>query len=121
MSLRLLRQNQPRSFALVTDAHALILRCKATSSTSDPSQQKHEHSQKSPTCTVDFVTLQDVDLTSYHEAHSSGLHGTLGLIDVGQDVFLCVISASHRAAVLRPGETVERITGVEFCEQSLPI
>lgn len=65
---------------------------------------------------VEFTSLQDIDLTQYREASSTSLHGTLGLISLGEDAFLCVISGATRVAVVRPGETVERITGVEFCE-----
>jgi hypothetical protein len=42
------------------------------------------------------------------------IYGALGLISVGQDVFLCVVTQARRAATLRPGETVERIISVRF-------
>jgi hypothetical protein len=38
----------------------------------------------------------------------------LGLISVGGDVFLCVVTHASRVATVRPGETVERILSVQF-------
>ena len=45
--------------------------------------------------------------------------GTLGLITVNNDVFLCVVSGSVKVATVRPGETVQRIHTVEFREDTL--
>jgi len=40
----------------------------------------------------------------------------LGLITLNNDVFLCVITGSEEVATVRPGETVQKIFAVEFCE-----
>lgn len=64
---------------------------------------------------VDFSTLDDVDLADYRPLTPLPVEGTLGLITVDSDVFLCVVSGSTRVATVRPGETVQRVEGVEFC------
>jgi hypothetical protein len=63
---------------------------------------------------VEFSSLDGADLSGYKAPRPLGVHGTLGLINIDQDVFLCVITASYPAATVRPGETVERIVSVEF-------
>jgi hypothetical protein len=40
--------------------------------------------------------------------------GCLGLISIGRDIFLCVITSAKEVAQVRPGEVVSRILGVEF-------
>jgi hypothetical protein len=65
---------------------------------------------------VEFATLEDVDLTEYRSLRLSGVHGTLGLININADVFLCVISGAVRVAMVRPNETVQRILSVDFCQ-----
>lgn len=47
---------------------------------------------------VEFTAHEDVDLTDYHVLRASGVHGTLGLININADVFLCVISGAIRVA-----------------------
>ena len=111
MALQLLLREYPRSLALVAKSHALILRHNAVAVGAETSI-----TGSAPRCIVEFSSLQNVDPTQYREAYPSNLHGTLGLINLGDDTFLCVISGATRVAVVRPGETVERITGVEFCE-----
>lgn len=64
---------------------------------------------------VEFATLGTVDLADYVTVHPQGVHGTLGLISVDADVFLCVISGAVPVALVRPGEHVQRIKSVNFC------
>lgn len=63
---------------------------------------------------VEFIALENVDLTDYHVLRSHGVYGTLGLINIDTDVFLCVISGAIRVATVRPNETVQRILSVDF-------
>ena len=65
---------------------------------------------------VEFVALGTIDLTDYVPLHPSGVHGTLGLVNVNADVFLCVISGAVPVALVRPGEHVQRIVSVNFCQ-----
>ena len=47
---------------------------------------------------VEFTAHSDVDLRDYRVLRASGVHGTLGLININADVFLCVISGAVRVA-----------------------
>lgn len=65
--------------------------------------------------------MDSADLEGYRSLRganmSSKVHGTLGLITLNNDVFLCVVSAvTPRPITIRPGETVRRIEGVDFRE-----
>ncbi|KAI4287004.1 MAG: hypothetical protein L6R35_003742 [Caloplaca aegaea] len=67
-----------------------------------------------PKCVVEFTTLEAVDLSGYRLLRDSGIYGTLGLINIDADNFLCVISAAVRVASVRPDENVQKILSVEF-------
>jgi hypothetical protein len=67
-----------------------------------------------PKCMVEFADVESVDLSDYRTLSPLPVHGTLGLITISNDVFLCVVTGATKVAALRPGETVERIHGVEF-------
>lgn len=45
---------------------------------------------------------------------SSTVQGTLGLVTLNGDVFLCVVNGSRKVASVRPGETIQVILSVEF-------
>ena len=115
MSLRLhLRDEQiGRSIAITTDTHALVFR--------------HDAGQIPPTssgppgtrCIAEFSAVDQIDLTGYKPLSFTGIHGTLGIINVNADIFLCVISAASPAAAVRPGDHVQRIVSVEFCNNPM--
>lgn len=63
---------------------------------------------------VEFVDLASANLSDFRTLSPLPVHGTLGLITINNDVFICVVTSCHKVAVVRPGETVERIQGVEF-------
>jgi hypothetical protein len=106
----LLRDHRQRSIALVTPTHALVF------GNNSPSASQSSISKSTPPrCIVEFNALGDVDLSEYKPLHLLGVHGTLGLINVDNDVFLCVITAASPVATVRLGETVQRIVSVEFC------
>ena len=65
---------------------------------------------------VESCALDSISLDGYKILTPVGVHGTLGLITVNNDVFLCVVNGASRVAVVRPGETVQRISSVEFRE-----
>lgn len=67
-----------------------------------------------PKCMVEFADLRDVVLDGYKTISPIAVHGTLGLITIMNDVFLCVVTGATKVANVRPGETVEKIFGVEF-------
>lgn len=112
MSLRvLLRDHSQRSIALVTDTHALVFR-----HTSLQTTQPLASKTTSLRCMVEFSALDTVDLAEYRSIRSQSAHGTLGLININKDIFLCVITAACHVANLRPSENVQRIVAVEFCK-----
>jgi len=125
MSIRvLIRDNPTRAIALVTPTHALVFRHSQStadavhngslSSLQSAQSRASMDSQTAPRCMVEFSALNSLDLSDYRTLSPLPVHGTLGLITVGYDVFLCVVAGASKVASLRPGETVERIHGVEF-------
>jgi hypothetical protein len=62
---------------------------------------------------VEFGDRSIVNLDHFHPVTTA--RGTLGLITLNNDVFLCVITGSEEVATVRPLETVQKIFAVEFC------
>lgn len=125
MSIRVLLRDYPhRAVALVTKTHALIFR--HSSSTQDSifhGSLTSAHSGQSRTsldgvsparCMVEFSELDSIDLSDYRTFSPRPVHGTLGLIAIGHDVFICVVTGASVVATVRPGETVQKIHGVQF-------
>jgi hypothetical protein len=118
MPLRVLCRDHPhRTVALVTDDSALILRQTPTASESLSSALNS--SIVLPRCMVEFSSRSSVDLSDYRLLGIG--HGALGLVTLNDDVFLCVVTSASRVATVRPGETVQKIDNVEFCETTSPL
>lgn len=64
---------------------------------------------------VEFTDRKHADLPDYRLLRRPTIRGTLGLINVGADVFICVITSASEVANVRPGERVLRIAAVDFC------
>lgn len=110
----LLRERPNRAIALVTTTHALILRhISSTTSTSQP-QSGQSGGNSGLKCLVELVDANEADLSEYRVISRQNVIGTLGLITVENDVFLCVVSGASKAAIVRPGETVQRILNTDF-------
>ncbi|GMF81901.1 unnamed protein product [Aspergillus oryzae] len=101
------RDNPQRTLTITTNDFALIFKHRSTAPTINKSP-----SNGTPRCLVEFATLQSVDLRGYR-ALGDGL-GTLGLITLGEEVFLCIVTACSDAAAVRPGETISKIDNVDF-------
>lgn len=122
MTIRVLLKDYPhRTIALATEDHALVFRhsppgagSSAHGSTSSLPMKQQGGGHAPPRCMVEFSALSSLDLTGYRPLR--GALGTLGLVTLEKDVFLCVITGSSQAATVRPGETVQRIHSVEFCK-----
>ncbi|RDW77073.1 hypothetical protein BP6252_05126 [Coleophoma cylindrospora] len=125
MSIRvLLREHPNRSIALVTPTHALVFR--HSSSTNDSiangslpgithaATRTSTDGASAPKCMVEFAEVGSVDLSDYRTLSPLPVHGTLGLITIQNDVFICVVKGTTRVATVRPGETVEKIFAVDF-------
>lgn len=127
MSIRVLLRDHPhRSIALVTTSHALVFRHSPSTtealsygeSASNPNPRSRGATNGSavPRCMVEFAASDSIELNGYRTLTPMGVQGTLGLITISDDVFLCVVSGAARVASVRPGETVQRISSVEFRE-----
>ncbi|GAT20529.1 SacI domain and endonuclease/exonuclease/phosphatase family protein [Aspergillus luchuensis] len=109
--LRIYTQNYPyRTIALATSEYVLIFR----HSLAGADVNTASHLKTPPRCLVEFAPLSSVDLKGYRVIGDG--HGTLGLVTLDNEVFLCVVTGSSKAASIRPGETVLRIHSVDFCK-----
>lgn len=125
MAARVLLRDRPhRAVALATSSHILTFRhtssSKSTNASSTSLNTQLASSGPSATsgasrCIVELESLGTLDLREYRTL-SHSVYGTLGLITVDEDVFLCVVSGATKAAQVRPGETVNRILSVDFCK-----
>lgn len=130
MSVRALIRDQPvRNVALATNDHVLIFRhnghtshsvyggngSSSSSSISETFSQSNTRDVSSR-CMVEFDRRDAVDLTNYKNVGNT--LGTLGLITLANDVYLCAITGASQVAIVRPGEIVYKIYSVEFCWQS---
>lgn len=118
MSLRLFVRDHPqRALSLLTETHALIFRHSKSvdvgANILDNGSNKSTSSSKSM---VEFTPLRNIDLTDYHTLGASGIHGTLGLINIAGDTFICVINDAKRVATVKEDEAVLRILSVGFCK-----
>jgi hypothetical protein len=121
MSVKVLIRDHPhRAVALSTADHALVFRHSHSaadhtqhSSSSNLSLGNSSRQHVTPRCMVEFGIRDSLDLNGYRTVNSA--QGTLGLITLNDDVFLCAIISASQVASVRPGETVQRINSVEFC------
>lgn len=116
-----LRDYPDRSIALITTTHALIFSHTSSADSHNGSLTSFHNSSRpsldggaTPKCMVKFADLRDVDLSDYKTLNPLPVQGTLGLITIAGDVFLCVVTGATKVASVRPGETVEKIFAVEF-------
>lgn len=65
-------------------------------------------------CMVEFAPISSQLLKDYRPLSPRPVYGTLGLIAANGEVFLSVITRAIRAATIRLGETVEKISTVDF-------
>ncbi|KAI1385048.1 SacI homology domain-containing protein [Hypoxylon trugodes] len=119
----LLREYPHRAIAIATPTHALIFRYSTTTSEAiangsltsvSSARPRAAGDGPVPKCMVEFSPVSKQLLSDFRPLTPRPIYGTLGLISIGQDVFLCVITQALRVATLRPGETVEKIASVDF-------
>lgn len=102
--LRVLCKDYPqRTLILATTDDALVFKAIATEVDHSTGKKERDNIH----CLVEFCSLSSVDLTGYRRLCDG--HGTLGLIALDGDVFLCVVTGASKAATVRPGEAVWRI------------
>ncbi|KAJ5555458.1 hypothetical protein N7461_003928 [Penicillium sp. DV-2018c] len=102
-NIRVLCRDQPqRTIALVSSDQALVFHYTVTDTVAKDSR----------CCRLEFADLESVDLEEYRPLGYG--HGTLGLVTLNEDVFVCVVTSSSQAATVKPGETVSKIDNVGF-------
>lgn len=117
----------PRSLALVERDWVLIIRYAQNASLRRPSQGINDSNDDpdsshyngsangSPKCIIEFVKRDSINFDSrYRLLCPYECQGCLGLIEIGSEVYLSVITKDSMVARPRPGETVNRIHSVEF-------
>lgn len=103
-NLRVLCRDQPRrTIALLASDHVLIFHY----------SEVEGGPKAAPRCRVEFLEASSVDLAGYRSLGAG--YGTLGLVTLNEDVFVCVVTGSSQAATVRPAEAVARIDNVDFC------
>lgn len=118
MSLQLrLRCFPQRAILLAAEFHALIFQ--QSNPTSGTKVSAPGQSPPNNKCIVEFTSLSAINLEDFPILPTSAVQGTLGLFNIKNDVYLCVICGAVRVATVRPGETVLRILSVEFCQFSI--
>ncbi|KAI0482270.1 SacI homology domain-containing protein [Xylariaceae sp. FL0804] len=123
----LIRDYPHRAIAIVTSSHALIFRHSHTTSeaiadgslASVPSSRTRGGGGgggegAAAKCMVEFSQISSQLLSDFRPLIPRPVYGTLGLISIGPDVFLCVVTHAAQVATVRPGETVQKIARVEF-------
>jgi synaptojanin len=122
MPIRVLVKDHPhRTIALSTEGHALVFRhTHAADLVSGGSTLSLGHvsagrQNTPPKCMVEFGGRPTFDLGAYRTVVIA--QGTLGLITLNSDVFICVVTGDVQAASPHPGETVRKIVSVEFCRE----
>ncbi|KAI1356462.1 SacI homology domain-containing protein [Xylaria sp. FL0043] len=119
----LIRDYPHRAIAIVSNSHALVFRHSSTTSEAladgslasvASSRPRGGSEPPASKCMVEFSPASRSLLSDFRPLIPRPIYGTLGLISINQDVFLCVITQASRVATLRPGETVEKIVSVEF-------
>lgn len=124
----LIRDRPHRAVALATPSHILIFRYSPSASSiqvtnasaiSLQSENSNPGYTGGPRCIVELADVRKIDLDGYRGVDRK-VHGTLGLVTVENDIFLCVVKGARRAAEVRPGETVMKIHDVAFCKKTRP-
>ncbi|KAI1862869.1 hypothetical protein JX265_008915 [Neoarthrinium moseri] len=119
----LIREYPHRAIAIATSSHALIFRYSPTTNeaiadgslAAVPSARSRAGSEGLVSkCMVEFSPITKDLLDDFRPLAPRPVYGTLGLISISQDVFICIVTQANRVASLRPGETVERIASVDF-------
>ncbi|OAA67286.1 phosphoinositide phosphatase [Niveomyces insectorum RCEF 264] len=110
----LIRDYPHRAMAIVSRSHALVFRHSSNSGHDSNNNHNSGSTAGASRVMVEFTPTSKGMLSDYRPLTPRPVYGTLGLISVNRDVFLCVITQALRVATLRPGETIEMIQQVQF-------
>lgn len=121
--MKLYLNEQPRTFVVVSDKYALIVRHPYPTYKSSHHHHLHKHStQPEPNANkviVEFVRKEYVNFSKFKDITPSKyslkkLLGFLGLFNEKGNMYMCFITESETVATPTLGENVLRITGVDF-------
>lgn len=87
----------------------LIFKHSSTATGSNNNSTTSVTDNGAPRCVVEFRSWDEADMEDYRSLSSLKVLGTLGLITIGRDVFLCVVSNARKVATVRPGEDVQQM------------
>lgn len=94
----LLRPGSKRTLALESTTHVLLFR----------------YIDETGKCAIELVPKESFISQPFKQLSRSRPHGFLGLIEMDNDIFLCVITSKIHAAQPLPDENINKIVDVEF-------
>lgn len=94
----LLRPGSKRTLALESTSHVLLFR----------------YINETQKCAIELIPKSSFISQPYKQLSRSKPHGFLGLIEINDDIFLCVITSKIHAAQPLQGENINKIADVEF-------
>ncbi|KAG0671230.1 inositol polyphosphate 5-phosphatase [Maudiozyma exigua] len=101
-----LAEKPERRIALVSKQYALIIKAVVP-----------EYSQNNgfkPSCAIELVRKEALSNQGFSRLTSNEISGFIGLIEIDKLIFVGTISGSAKVAAPIPGETVRKISSVEF-------
>ncbi|CAI8500038.1 unnamed protein product [Pichia kudriavzevii] len=94
----LVRQGTKRTLALQSATHVLLFR----------------YINETQKCAIELIDRESFSSKSYKQLSRSKPQGFLGLIEMNNDIFLCVITSKLHVAQPLPHESIYKIVDVEF-------
>lgn len=94
----LFRADSKRTLALESKSHVLLFR----------------YIKETKKCAIELISKDSFISTPYKQLSRSKPHGFLGLIEMNNDIFLCVITSKRQVAEPLPNEQINKINDVEF-------
>ncbi|CCE61968.1 hypothetical protein TPHA_0B02960 [Tetrapisispora phaffii CBS 4417] len=103
----LVANNPDRRISIVSNSFALVFRAVGNKNT-------NHQSFKAAACAVELIPKADLKGQGYKKLSSYEIYGFVGLLEIGDLIFIGTITRKSRVAQPVPHETVNKISGVEF-------
>ncbi|SMN18940.1 similar to Saccharomyces cerevisiae YOR109W INP53 Polyphosphatidylinositol phosphatase, dephosphorylates multiple phosphatidylinositols [Maudiozyma saulgeensis] len=98
-----LAEQPERRIAIISKQYALIIK-----------PIKIDHNVTKPSCAIELVRKESLTNQGFTRLTSSEISGFIGLIEIDKLIFIGTISGSTKVAAPIPGETVKKISSVDF-------
>ncbi|CAB4254220.1 similar to Saccharomyces cerevisiae YOR109W INP53 Polyphosphatidylinositol phosphatase, dephosphorylates multiple phosphatidylinositols [Maudiozyma barnettii] len=98
-----LAEQPERRIAIISKEYALIIKA-----------IKIDKNVTKPSCAIELVRKESLTNQGFTRLTSSEISGFIGLIEVDKLIFIATISSSAKVAAPIPGETVKKISSVDF-------